>query len=742
MTVDKLQMKVFCRFAPLTPTDDRQPSASAALHITCDDADASSGSSTLTLVDPTTLACMSVGCTGAFLPHPPAAQQSDLFARVALPLLDEVMRGTHCALLAYGQTSTGKTHTMFGPDGGSVKYFHAVDSRGIVPRVAEELFADHRSTAFVELAFYEIYNETVTDMVAKLCAMPEGKGTFAAGRLSCSSSSNGGSAQVLYKPTEKGRLRRSLQRVVCRNGAQCLQALGELAAIRHVSSTEHNLKSSRSHIIIEMHVYPRHAASLEPTSGGGTPGLLTLVDLAGSECLRHAATGGGGGSSFSQFQQSASAGLGRSFSTASSMPSTFTQYDDTTGEPLARQHAKRTVEMKNINTSLFALKKVVHALHSKLEHIPFKDSVLTVVLEGCLQNPATATLVVCLSARQVDLAETLASLRFASEASKITPSNAVVKRQMQAALAHSRRAAPQTELRRQDEFDASPVSHSAVVLAVPEPGCRAGGGSDPKKDPSLNETVAPSAQCHMPPSLCAMQVAVTSSIQSVHDLLLHSGLGSRNSGSASTEDDDDAEKIRLQRQLSEATQEIETSKAYAHRLMTQCNRLAQSYDSLVAELEASRQLTRRQEKELASLRIEVHLLRNEQALHASTSHGQHQQSSGATPPSAASRRPLASALKDTTNSHSRSAGCGREKPSQEPQAASSSSSDYGKNDVKRSSAGDLKSNARPLWVVEEPISLDPAVVDGSPSPVRGSRPALVPELVTSPGALRKPTSYF
>ena len=671
-------MKVFCRFAP----PDEQ-SLHRAIHVTADEGDDGS-SCTLTLVDNSTMSHMTVGCSGAFLPYPPAALQQDIFSKVAMPLLDDVMRGRHCALLAYGQTSTGKTHTMFGPDGGSVKYFHALDSRGIVPRVAEELFSLSRRAAFVEVSYYEIYNETITDVVAKLCAMPEARGTFAAG-------SSAGAGQVIYKATEKGKLRRSLRRVVCRNGAQCLQALGELSAIRHVSSTEHNLKSSRSHVVIEFHVHPPEGGETLVSSQSctasaayrGGVGLLTLVDLAGSECLKHNPLATPSTAPAPLRGYSAGAGF-NNLSTVSSMPSTFTQYNET-GESLAQQHAKRTVEMRNINTSLFALKKVVHALHCKAEHIPFKDSVLTVVLENCLQNPSAASLVVCLSSRQTDLAETLASLRFASEASKITPSAAAVRRsQAQASMSYYSRSSsssafvPESSSVPDDDRSASASSSTEDNEAASPP--------RPEEHHRILQA-RPQHEASLP-QIPLPRMSDMATISSVQELLAggcsKSSCVTRTTKLESSSEEETealrAEVNRLTQLLADASHEMETSKSHAMRLMSQCNRLAQSYDSIVAELETSRLVASQQEKELAALRIEVHLLRNDQAI-------QQQQGS-----SVAVREKRPSALLDTTNA-------------QKPAVR---------------------------------------VSFGSATPVKPEMPPpqLVQETVSSPGALRTATSYF
>lgn len=44
----------------------------------------------------------------------PSSQQNEVYKAVVAPLIDEVLQGYSCTVFAYGQTGTGKTHTMVG----------------------------------------------------------------------------------------------------------------------------------------------------------------------------------------------------------------------------------------------------------------------------------------------------------------------------------------------------------------------------------------------------------------------------------------------------------------------------------------------------------------------------------------------------------------------------------------------------------------------------------------------------
>jgi len=61
--------------------------------------------------------------------------QEDVYDSTAKSATCSVLEGYNATILAYGQTGTGKTHTMEG-----FKYSGSDPHRGIVPRCMEEIF--------------------------------------------------------------------------------------------------------------------------------------------------------------------------------------------------------------------------------------------------------------------------------------------------------------------------------------------------------------------------------------------------------------------------------------------------------------------------------------------------------------------------------------------------------------------------------------------------------------------------
>ena len=78
-----------------------------------------------------------------------------MFKQAALPIVESVLEGYNGTIFAYGQTGTGKTHTMEGE--------HEIESeRGIIPRTFEHIYQAIEGTPgknfMVQVSMLELYN--------------------------------------------------------------------------------------------------------------------------------------------------------------------------------------------------------------------------------------------------------------------------------------------------------------------------------------------------------------------------------------------------------------------------------------------------------------------------------------------------------------------------------------------------------------------------------------------------------
>lgn len=92
------------------------------------------------------------------------ANQKDVYDVAAKPIIDSVLEGFNGTIFAYGQTSSGKTHTMQGPD------IEDIEKQGVIPRMVRTVFNRIESASeyiefTVKVSMVEIYNEKIKDLI-------------------------------------------------------------------------------------------------------------------------------------------------------------------------------------------------------------------------------------------------------------------------------------------------------------------------------------------------------------------------------------------------------------------------------------------------------------------------------------------------------------------------------------------------------------------------------------------------
>eukprot|EP01052_Picozoa_sp_SAG31_P000198 SAG31_NODE_6_length_43291_cov_191.503496_12_plen_195_part_00 len=88
--------------------------------------------------------------------------QEEIFNETLAPVIGDVLSGFESTVFAYGQTGTGKTHTMEGD-------ISDAETMGIIPRAAEAIFSRLGGESIVEsrvrVSYLEIYNEELSDLL-------------------------------------------------------------------------------------------------------------------------------------------------------------------------------------------------------------------------------------------------------------------------------------------------------------------------------------------------------------------------------------------------------------------------------------------------------------------------------------------------------------------------------------------------------------------------------------------------
>jgi kinesin family protein 5 len=272
----------------------------------------------------------------------PASCQADVYDFVGKETLDDVLAGYNGTIFAYGQTSSGKTFTMFGD-------LHEDEMRGIIPRAMRHIFdhigsvSDYDTEFVLKCSMLEIYKENLYDLL-----------------------NDRNSDLKIKENPRKGIYVDGLHEENVVDEEELLNVLEIGGKAKMMAATRMNQHSSRSHTLFIMEITQQLPNQSEKK------GRLNLVDLAGSEKISK--TGA-------------------------------------QGETLE--------EAKKINLSLSCLGNVINALTTGADHIPYRDSKLTRILQDSLGGNYKTSLVVTCSPHSSNREESISTLKFASRAKTI-----------------------------------------------------------------------------------------------------------------------------------------------------------------------------------------------------------------------------------------------------------------------------------------------------------------------------------
>jgi len=183
----------------------------------------------------------------------PNVTQTQVYDAAAKSIVKDVLNGYNGTIFAYGQTSSGKTHTMEGVINDPAK-------QGIIPRIVNDIFnhiysMEENLEFHIKVSYFEIYLDKIRDLLdpSKVnLAVHEDKD------------------RVVYV---KGATERFVS-----SPEEVFEVIEEGKSNRHVAVTNMNEHSSRSHSVFLINVKQENLENQKKLSG-----KLYLVDLAGSE---------------------------------------------------------------------------------------------------------------------------------------------------------------------------------------------------------------------------------------------------------------------------------------------------------------------------------------------------------------------------------------------------------------------------------------------------------------------------
>ena len=286
----------------------------------------------------------------------PDVSTQTVYDDIASPVVASAMAGINGTIFAYGQTASGKTHTMQGTD----------MTPGILHLAARQLFDEAAKTPDVDYTFVasyiEIYNERVKDL---LTTASNRAALEAASDLSIREDRVNGFYVDGVTVTE----------VTSHEDVLALHRRGE--SRRHVAGTDMNEKSSRSHTIFTINVTAKERG---PAITFGTlKARLTLVDLAGSENVRNT---------------------------------------HAEGERL-KEGSKINTSLLMLSRVISALAANASSTRKTPAFVNFRDSKLTQILQPSLAGNCRTVVVCCVTPASTFAAETNSTLMFASSAKRV-----------------------------------------------------------------------------------------------------------------------------------------------------------------------------------------------------------------------------------------------------------------------------------------------------------------------------------
>ena len=180
--------------------------------------------------------------------------QNLIYENVGKRIVGDVMEGYNGTIFAYGQSGSGKTYTMYGPDIFDDMY------KGIIPRIVEDIFnyvenADDNVDFQFKLSVLEIYKEVMYDLLSQQI----------------------NDLKIQENP-ESGIVIDGLSEVYLSSINEFFEYADLSQLNRKTAETKLNHNSSRSHCILILEV--TQSFKKEKLIKKGT---LNLVDLAGSE---------------------------------------------------------------------------------------------------------------------------------------------------------------------------------------------------------------------------------------------------------------------------------------------------------------------------------------------------------------------------------------------------------------------------------------------------------------------------
>eukprot|EP00668_Euglena_longa_P033544 GGOE01043127.1.p1 GENE.GGOE01043127.1~~GGOE01043127.1.p1 ORF type:complete len:1240 (+),score=432.52 GGOE01043127.1:52-3771(+) len=278
------------------------------------------------------------------------SSQEEIFTEVAVPLIENAFQGYHGTLFCYGQTGTGKTHTISSRVPGE---------EGIIPKAIDYIYKKigNSQDYLLKFNYVQLYRDNIEDLMQR-----DAQGNLR--RIDLWRDETVGADSVLLK---------DLVTVDVESKHHFYSSYELGFANKTMAETAMNSNSSRGHALLLLHIIRKQRtedlgtnatlASIEAQKQ--LNGKLIFADLAGYERIKKSMVSG-----------------------------------------------IRKDEATSINLSLTALGNVIHALTNKASHVPWRNSKLTRLLQDALGGNSMTAVIVTMNNLSEHITETVNTLYF------------------------------------------------------------------------------------------------------------------------------------------------------------------------------------------------------------------------------------------------------------------------------------------------------------------------------------------
>jgi centromeric protein E len=342
----------------------------------------------------------------------PTESNATIHNDVCESLINAVFEGYNSTIFAYGQTATGKTHTITG----------TFEDPGLLPRSVTSIFqtiknSDERDY-LVRCSYIEVYNEQIDDLLN-----PNKKDL------------------KIFESKDAGTTVPDLTEITVSTSEEVLNLIERGVANQHIGATLMNLRSSRAHsffrIVIESRAvetdtknkknaikkkkFKRAETALGPREHWKQVQMEVRTP---NKSMKKNAKG---------FYSFLSTNSNKSHKGKGDVTVANFNIVDLAGSERARKTGAKGVRLKegsSINKSLLTLSRVIQELSKgkKRNFIPFRNSKLTRLLAPSLGGNARTCVICCVSPLASNFEESDSTLRFASTCKKVV--NRVIKNEI------------------------------------------------------------------------------------------------------------------------------------------------------------------------------------------------------------------------------------------------------------------------------------------------------------------------